>query len=160
MKRDKIQSKPLVIFLLLFLFFPIYFIYRELKSNDQYIRGVINKHEQWILANNDLLSWGIEEIFHYASTCSTIGGVTEDCTRRTRYLVDYFFGEILEVDWSQSRKPIYFIRLNNNGDIEKIYQSGDYTLEKVNTKGEKFVAIATANQIPGFKRVNLIRFGN
>lgn len=97
---------------------------------------VFKVKQGWINQNKKAFTYIYTNTFDKAKSC----GDNVNCEFGIRQEIDKSLGEILSLDKSGlNRMPVYFIRLNSSGDIEKLYQGGGYHLEKVDTKGERMV---------------------
>lgn len=127
-----------IVFLIIILFVSLY-VWKDVS-----MRTVVKNEQLWVQKNNKFFQYALTDLFDKASSCAskgivpiTFGTYVDHCDREIRRKID-LFGDVLS-SWNKYRKSIYFIRLRDSTHIEKLFQSGTFFIEDVNTQGEKTV---------------------
>jgi hypothetical protein len=116
------------------LFYIAGFMYLLQKSHMR-MSYIANTRQQHITQHKQKYIYVFQTIFPAAKLCvDTLNNVV--CTTETRNLLDANLHSTLG---GVSRAPIFFIRLKDDKQIEKLYQSGDYKVDTVDTKGEQMI---------------------
>ncbi len=119
---------------------------------DHNTRSIVSSERKWLTKYEKDLRYIYTEVFPLAEKCAEKESVPtsfatykDNCGGKVRSLLDAKFDNILDycsfTDWKDcghgSRLPAYFIRLKDENHIEKLFQSGVYFVETVDTPGEK-----------------------
>lgn len=113
------------------LLFAVYFIkVEDIKINGELDRVAIIT--DYIINSN--------QSKYYELTTSTFDEAKNCDNLKCRSLISLKINESLkEMKNTRFYEGIYFIRINSNGDLEKMFLHGEFKLEKVDTTGEKKV---------------------
>ncbi|MFZ5376637.1 MAG: hypothetical protein ACOZAN_03150 [Patescibacteria group bacterium] len=144
----KLNRLPSIIFLTTIVFFAFVFvgtIYFKIFKSNTALQPKIADNQEWINKNQHDFTLIFVDMFDQAKQCSEKGNIPhifsdylDNCDGLIRSRLDSF-NSLLSIDTAtatESRKPIYFIRLNEGGYIEKLFQSGVYYQDKIDNSND------------------------
>ncbi len=137
-KRNSFLLPSLILFGLFFTAYVIIPLYL-LHSNDSFVQGLTVARMSWIESNKDQLLYVYTDVFPRAEKCTLNH---QDCEQELRNMIDANLNDTLSFEYGGTRVgrlPIFFIRLKDPNTIEKLYQSGEFKEEIIDTKEEKMV---------------------
>jgi hypothetical protein len=111
------------------------FVLYVLNSNTAHMQAWIKGRQEWFDANKVELMYVYTDLFPQVSKCSV-----QECNEWIRYQIDTKLNSVLGITYGREkvgRLPVFFIRLKDENHIEKLYQSGDYSVEELDTPGER-----------------------
>ncbi len=123
-----------------------YDYWRALNKLDAMLRRVIDSQQTWVDESHEQLVEVFGEVFEEASECWGDEQIRDrrdeygdDCTWMLRKRLDELIGRTLASGVRGGRKPVYFVKLTENNKLAKLYQSGIYFEEEVESSGEESV---------------------
>lgn len=133
MSSKRKQLKRFVILLLAFIFILLgSFV---LKVEDIRLNSELDREAtitNYVINSNQSKYYElVTSIFDESKACQN-----EKCKNRVSLKIHE---NLKEMKGAPLYEGIYFIRVNSNGDLEKMFLHGEFKLEKVDTKGEKKV---------------------
>lgn len=148
MKIKSLSFKPTLLITLLILgglvFVYLAVVLKLLHENDLRNRKIIQARTSWVEENLDQLSFIYSTVFPLAEKCqqeASQSPVEMDCRQAARKLIDENLAQVLTAKsrFGADRAPVFFVKLKDQTTLEKLYQSGDFFEDKVDTLGEKMV---------------------
>lgn len=128
--------KFIIIKLIIIILIPvIVLIYFLLQDGIKPINTEYNQTLEYVYTNKITVNNIFTTVFNEAKNCSR--KYSAACKEKNRRNLEKYFINSCQLDFCYST---YFIRLSNDNKLEKLFLSGDYKLEFINSIGEKIVS--------------------
>lgn len=147
MKNKTTKSKLIKTFMFLLIALSIFFTLFLVKVNGLSFNSELDRVAiitDYVIQGNQTKYYElVTSIFDDAKKCTD-----EKCKKKISLKINE---NLKEMKGTPFYEGIYFIRINENGDLEKMFLHGEVKVEKVNTKGEqKVVNFLTKNNYSMF----------